>query len=186
MPVRDDLFWLMRNLEPSDVISQADCQVIELSGGVGHRFHGVVVAVDHLRDGFDASSNVLAGDGLLSAGIEQSWHRREETQRATGASLYSGDYDARARQWTGWLQHEWPLAKALTLTYGLRGEHVVLEAQGRQQSASQLAPSLAGRFEFAPDLILRSSLGAGLKAPKLEEISGLTVRGAGYRFSSAD
>ena len=56
----------------------------------------------------------------------------------------------------------------------------MLEAQGRQQSASQLAPSLAGRFEFAPDLILRSSLGAGLKAPKLEEISGLTVRGAGF------
>lgn len=121
-----------------------------------------------------------AGDGLLSAGIEQSWHRREESQRATGATLYSGDYDARARQWTGWLQHEWPLAKALTLTYGLRGEHVVLEAEGRQRSASQLAPSLAGRFELAPDLILRSSIGAGLKAPKLEEISGLTVRGAGF------
>lgn len=120
------------------------------------------------------------GDGMLSAGIEQSWHRREETQRATGASVYSGDYDARAQQWTAWLQHEWPLAKALTLTYGLRGEHVVLEAESRQHNASQLAPSLAGRFEFSSDLILRSSLGAGLKAPKLEEISGLTVRGAGF------
>jgi iron complex outermembrane receptor protein len=121
-----------------------------------------------------------AGDGLLSAGIEQSWHRREESQRATGASIYGGDFDARARQWTAWLQHEWPLSKALTLTYGLRGEHVALQAEGRQHSASQLAPSLAGRYELAPDLILRSSLGAGLKAPKLEEISGLTVRGAGY------
>lgn len=120
-----------------------------------------------------------AGDGLLSAGIEQSWHRRDESQRATGASAYSGDFDARARQWTAWLQHEWPLARALTLTYGLRGEHVALEAEGRQRSANQLAPSLAGRYELAPDLILRSSLGAGLKAPKLEEISGLTVRGAG-------
>lgn len=122
-----------------------------------------------------------AGDGLLSAGIEQSWHRREESQRATGSHIYSGEHDARARQWTAWLQHEAPLNKTLTLTYGLRGEHLTLESGGGQRhSASQLAPSLAGRYELAPDLILRTSLGAGIKAPKLEEISGLTVRGAGY------
>lgn len=120
------------------------------------------------------------GDSLLSAGIEQSWHRREESQRATGTSIYSGDFNASARQWTGWLQHEWPLTKALTLNYGLRGEYVTLEAEGRQQSTRQLAPSVAGRYEFAPDLILRASLGGGLKAPKLEEISALTVRGAGF------
>ena len=125
-----------------------------------------------------------AGDGMLSAGIEQSWHRREEHQRATGSSAlggtYGGDFDATARQWTLWLQHELPLTKALSATYGLRGEHVALESEGRQRSASQLAPSLAGRYEFAPDLILRSSLGAGIKAPKLEEISGLNVRGVGF------
>lgn len=119
------------------------------------------------------------GEGLLSAGIEQSWHQREESQRATGSSIYAGDFEASARQWTAWLQHEWAVAKALTLTYGLRGEHIGLEADGSQHTASQLAPSLAGRFEFAPDLILRSSLGAGLKAPKLDEISGLTARTAG-------
>lgn len=120
------------------------------------------------------------GDGLLSAGIEQSWHQREESQQATGSSVYVGDFEASAKQWTAWLQHEWAVAKALTLTYGLRGEHIGLEADGRQSKASQLAPSLAGRFELATDLILRSSLGAGLKAPKLEEISGLTVRGTGF------
>lgn len=120
------------------------------------------------------------GDGLLSAGIEQSWHRREESQRATGTHRFSGNFTARARQWTAWLQHETPLSKALTLTYGLRGEHLALAAEGRAHSASQLAPSLAGRYELAPDLILRSSIGAGIKTPKLEEISGLTVRGAGY------
>ena len=121
---------------------------------------------------------------MLSAGIEQSWHRREELQRATGSSAlggtYGGDFDATARQWTLWLQHELPLTKALSATYGLRGEHVTLESEGYQRSASQLAPSLAGRYEFAPDLILRSSLGAGIKAPKLEEISGLNVRGVGF------
>lgn len=120
------------------------------------------------------------GDGLFSVGIEQSWHQREESQHTTGSSVFAGDFDAQARQWTAWLQHEWQANKALTLTGGLRGEHITLEADGRQRNASQLAPSLAGRFEFAPDLILRSSIGAGLKAPKLDEISGLTVRGVGF------
>lgn len=120
------------------------------------------------------------GDSLFSAGIEQSWHRREESQRASGSHLFSGDFTAHARQWMAWLQHEAPLSKNLTLTYGLRGERVTLEAEGRQRSTSQLAPSLAGRYELAPDLILRSSIGAGIKTPKLEEISGLTVRAAGY------
>ncbi|MDD2743153.1 MAG: TonB-dependent receptor [Rhodocyclaceae bacterium] len=114
-------------------------------------------------------------DGLFSVGIEQSWHQRHESQRASGSSIYAGDFAASARQWTAWLQHEWQAAKALTLTAGLRGEHIVLDADGSQYSAHQLAPSFAGRLEFAPDLILRSSLGAGLKAPKLEEISALTV-----------
>ncbi|MBK8525341.1 MAG: TonB-dependent receptor [Betaproteobacteria bacterium] len=59
-------------------------------------------------------------------------------------------------------------------------EHCRASKAKAASSASQLAPSLAGRFDSAPDLILRSSIGTGIKAPKLEEISGLTVRGAGF------
>ncbi len=120
-----------------------------------------------------------AGSGLLSFGLEQSWHRRDERQQASGIFAGHGTYQAEARQWTAWAQHEQPLAPALTLTYGLRGEHLSLAAGERERRAGQLAPSLAGRFELTPDLILRSSLGAGLKTPKLEEISPLTVRGGG-------
>ncbi|MDD2664693.1 MAG: TonB-dependent receptor [Dechloromonas sp.] len=149
--------------------------------GDGTRTHGFETIE---RDERELSSSLRldrpAGDGLVSAGVEQAWHRRDESQRAAGSSVYAGAYAALARQWTAWLQHEWPLAPALTLTYGLRGERVELEGDGRQSAAGQLAPSLAGRYELGPDLILRSSLGAGLKAPKLEEISGLTVRGAGF------
>ncbi|HOI51856.1 MAG TPA: TonB-dependent receptor, partial [Azonexus sp.] len=119
------------------------------------------------------------GNGLFSAGLEQSWHRREERQRITGAGALRSDHAATSKQWSAWLQHEAPLGDKLTLTGGLRGEHIALTADGRAQSASQLAPSLAARFEIAPDLILRSSIGAGIKAPKIDEISGLTVRATG-------
>lgn len=119
------------------------------------------------------------GNGLFSAGLEQSWHRREERQRITGAGALRSDHAATSKQWSAWLQHEAPLGDKLTLTGGLRGEHIALTADGRAQSANQLAPSLAARFEIAPDLILRSSIGAGIKAPKIDEISGLTVRATG-------
>ncbi len=119
------------------------------------------------------------GNGLLSIGLEQSWHRREEQQRIAGTTTQSNEHQASTRQWTAWLQHEAPINAKLTLTAGLRGEHIALSADGRSQSAGQIAPSLAARFEIAPDLVLRSSIGTGIKAPKIEEISGLTVQTTG-------
>jgi iron complex outermembrane receptor protein len=118
--------------------------------------------------------------GILSGGLEQAWHRREERQDIVGTGAFRGRHAARSRQWTGWLQGEWPASAALTLTGGLRGEHIALDADGLERSASQLAPSLAARVEINPALIFRTSLGAGIKAPKLDEISGLTVFGTGF------
>jgi len=120
-----------------------------------------------------------AGQGVLSGGLEQGWLRRVERQDVSGSGAYGSRHDAEAQQWTAWVQHEWAPLKALTLTGGLRGEQIRLESDGRRKIAGQLAPSLAGRLEIAPDLILRSSLGAGIKAPKLDEISGLSVRNSG-------
>lgn len=131
------------------------------------------------RDENELSSAVrldrAVGLGLLSIGLEQSWHRREERQRITGSTFWSSDHEASAEQWTAWLQHEAPAGDALMLTGGLRGEFIALKADNHTQHASQIAPSLAARYEIAPDLVLRTSIGAGIKAPKLDEISGLTV-----------
>lgn len=120
------------------------------------------------------------GEGLLSLALEQGWLRREERQAVSGASNYRSQHQAEARQWTAWLQHEWAATQTLTLTGGLRGEAIRLETDGRSQNAGQVAPSLAARLELTPGLIFRTSLGAGIKAPKLDEISGLTVQGSGY------
>jgi outer membrane receptor for ferrienterochelin and colicins len=135
------------------------------------------------RDESEISSAVRvdrsAGDGLLSAGLEQGWLQRDERQQVSGSGAFRSRHDAASQQWTAWVQHEWTPLTALTLTGGLRGERIRLEADGRSKTAGQLAPSLAVRLELAPDLIFRSSLGAGIKAPKLDEISGLTVQGSG-------
>lgn len=136
------------------------------------------------RDESEISSGIRVdrniGDGLLSAGLEQSWFQREERQSVSGSSAYNKRNEATSRQMTAWLQHEWNPLKQLTLTAGLRGEHIALQSEAQSQQAGQVAPSLAARLELAPDLIFRSSLGSGIKAPKLDELSGLTVQGAGY------
>ena len=140
------------------------------------------------RDETEISSGIRVdrsmGDGLLSAGLEQSWLQREERQTVSSSSASStasnNRNEAASRQMTAWLQHEWNPLKLLTLTAGLRGEHIRLESEQQTQQTGQLAPSLAARLELAPDLIFRTSLGSGIKAPKLDEISGLTVQGAGY------
>ena len=120
------------------------------------------------------------GDGLFSSAIEQNWQRREDSQRATGSSVYGGDYSAQAQQWVAWLQHEWQAAEALLMTAGLRGEYVTLNADGDRYRAGLVAPSVAGRYQLDPEFVLRSSLGAGMRAPKLDELSALTLRSATY------
>lgn len=114
------------------------------------------------------------GEAMSSFGLEAATHRREETQTVTGNGAFATKTDASQRQWTAWAQHEWSPARALTLTAGLRGESIHLESGGRDSHAGQLAPSIAARLD-AGGWVGRSSLGSGIKAPKLDEISAITV-----------
>lgn len=120
------------------------------------------------------------GEALISFGLEAATHRRDETQASVGNPAGSGattsKSDASQQQWTAWAQHEWSPLKQLTLTAGLRGESIRLESDGRDSSAGQLAPSLAARFDAGDGWVARSSAGAGIKAPKLDEISAITIQ----------
>lgn len=115
------------------------------------------------------------GEAMASFGIETAAHRREETQSVTGVGAVAAKTNANQRQWTAWAQHEWSPAKALTLTAGLRGETIRLESDGNGRRAGQIAPSFAARLEAADGWVGRGSVGTGIKAPKLDEISALTI-----------
>jgi iron complex outermembrane receptor protein len=130
------------------------------------------------------------GDALAAYGLEHATHRRGERQETAGIGAIDTRSEASQQHWTLWGQREWSPelspgwlpdglpAKALTLTAGLRGEALRLESDGRTHRAAQLAPSLAARLDAGGGWILRSSAGAGIKAPRLDEISALTVRNA--------
>lgn len=112
------------------------------------------------------------GKHTLAASLEESGHRRNES--LTGSTT-NESHSAWDRQWTAWVQDEWALTPGVTLTSGLRGEFIRYESDGTGQRYNQLLPSMAVKWEPAERWIVRSSLGAGIKPPRLDELSNQPV-----------
>jgi iron complex outermembrane receptor protein len=113
---------------------------------------------------------------LTSAGLEYVRLRRRDAQDYTGDYVDSEVFRAGERQGTLWLQDEWAVSNALTLTTGVRGESIVLDTDESTQRHGALSPSIAARWDLDDGWLLRSSLGAAIKAPKLDEISNAQIR----------
>lgn len=115
-----------------------------------------------------------AGAHVLAAALENSTHRRDEYLSHSGLGAEES-HAGRDRQWSVWLQDEWGLAKATTLTLGLRHESIRYAIDGLEQAHRRLLPSLAVKWEPAPQWLVRSSLGAGIKPPRLDELTNQPV-----------
>jgi outer membrane receptor for ferrienterochelin and colicins len=118
------------------------------------------------------------GKHALSAAIEESGHHRDDSQNDAGNAgnvIANESHSGWDRQWSLWVQDEWAAGTAVTLTSGLRGEFIRYAADGDERRYERLLPSLALRWEPAQHWIFRSSLGAGIKPPKLDELSSQPV-----------
>ena len=111
-----------------------------------------------------------------SLGLEYVRLARHDSQDYSGNYVASETSRASEKQATIWLQDEWALAEALTLTAGVRGETIALATDSSSQRHGALSPSIAARWDLDDGWLLRSSLGAGIKAPKLDEISNAQIR----------
>lgn len=118
----------------------------------------------------------VGGEHLLSVGLDAASHRRDDWQALSGTTASDTRFAGRARQGTLWLQDEWQLAEALTLTSGLRGERMAIQAQERDSSHGAVDPSLALRWEAAPGWVARSSLSGAIRFPKLDELTRVASR----------
>ena len=116
------------------------------------------------------------GQHVTSVGLEYAALDRDEKQAYGGAYADYGRYRAETREQSLWLQDEWAATSAITLTGGVRAESIRLEADGDSRTHGAVSPSLAARWELSDGWIMRSSLGAALKAPKLDEISNAPIR----------
>jgi iron complex outermembrane receptor protein len=114
---------------------------------------------------------------LLSVSAEYIKLMRDQSQTFAGGFVSQAAYQAAQREGVVWVQDEWtPETGNLTLTSGLRGESMGLASDGITQQRGALLPSIAVRWEPIERWTLRSSLGAGMKMPKLDEISNASVR----------
>jgi iron complex outermembrane receptor protein len=115
-----------------------------------------------------------SGAHMLAAAVEHSGHRRDERQSNSGLGV-AETHDGWDRQSSIWIQDEWRLAAATTLTLGLRGEALRYAIDGIGQRHRKLLPSLAVKWEPVEQWVVRSSLGAGIKPPRLDELTNQPV-----------
>lgn len=116
------------------------------------------------------------GTHLLAVGLEHVNLHRTQDQNFTGSF---SSYLAHERQSIAWVQDDWMAQPNVTFTYGLRGESMALDSAGVSQQHGRLMPSLAARWEPMDKWVMRSSLGTGLKMPKLDEISNAAILSIG-------
>jgi iron complex outermembrane receptor protein len=116
------------------------------------------------------------GQHLLAVALEESEHRRDDSMNGTTGNESHHGWD---RQWSAWLQDEWSPVSAVTVTGGLRGESIRYAADGNTQRYEEILPSLALRWEPIQRWVFRTSLGAGVKAPKLQELLNQPVYSVG-------
>lgn len=119
---------------------------------------------------------LLFDNHLLSVGAEFVKIRREDAQLFDGGFAATGNHRTSSRDGILWLQDDWTPVDAFTLTTGLRLENMTIAAENISQQRSGLLPSIAARWQPNAQWVLRTSLGAGLKMPRLDEISNATTR----------
>lgn len=111
------------------------------------------------------------GDHLFAVGLEHIRFRRTDNQNFAGNFNVVATYQSKEQQSIAWVQDDWTVQPKLTFTYGLRGELIALDSATVSRQHGRLMPSVAVRYEPAEKWLLRSSLGTGLKMPRLNEIS---------------
>lgn len=116
---------------------------------------------------------------LFSSGLEFVKNRREDAQSFIGAFVATGDHRASSRDEIAWVQDDWTPNDSITLTTGLRLENMIVTAEEVSQKRTGLLPSIALRWQPNAQWVMRTSLGAGMKMPKLDEINNATIRSLG-------
>ncbi len=115
-------------------------------------------------------------DHLLAAGAEYVQLRRQDEQQFGGSFVATAVHNASERQHIFWVQDDWTVQPKTIFTYGLRNESFQLVSDATAQQHSRWLPSVAVRWEPTEQWVMRTSLGAGFKMPKLDEVSNSTVR----------
>lgn len=112
------------------------------------------------------------GVNYVSVGTEYIKLIRDDKQNFSGTETR---YASSTRDGILWVQNDWTPQSTYTLTSGLRMESTALYSDAVSKLHTAWLPSIAVRWEPKEKWVMRTSLGGGLKMPKLDEISDAAV-----------
>jgi iron complex outermembrane receptor protein len=112
----------------------------------------------------------------VSLGAEYNKLSHADKQIFLGLNSGQGEYRSSSNEQVLWLQDAWTPQESLTVTYGLRFEDMQLKSDGIGHQDLALLPSIAVRWQPQDAWVFRSSLGAGMKMPRLNEITATVTR----------
>ncbi len=112
----------------------------------------------------------------ISMGAEYIKISRDDSQAFLGINPGQSQFKSSSQDQVLWLQDVWTPQDNVTVTGGLRLENMFLKSEGNSQEDFALLPSVAVRWQPEEAWVFRSSLGAGMKMPKLNEITATVTR----------
>ncbi|MFZ9642418.1 MAG: TonB-dependent receptor plug domain-containing protein [Candidatus Methylopumilus sp.] len=111
---------------------------------------------------------------FISLGAEYNKLSHQDKQAFTDTA--AAQYQSSSQDQVLWLQDAWTPQDSLTLTSGLRMENMQLKSDSHTQQDFALLPSIAVRWQPQEAWVFRTSLGAGMKMPRLNEITATLTR----------
>ena len=113
---------------------------------------------------------------FVSIGAEYININRDDNQTFLGVDAGQSQFKSSSQDQVLWLQDVWTPQDSFTVTGGLRMENMQLKSDGNSQQDFALLPSVAVRWQPEEAWVFRSSLGAGMKMPRLNEITPTVTR----------
>ena len=110
---------------------------------------------------------------FVSLGVEYNKLNHQDNQLF---GLAASQYKSSSQDHVLWLQDVWTPKDSITVTGGLRMENMELQSDSNKHQDFALLPSVAVRWQPQEEWVFRTSLGAGMKTPRLNEITGTVTR----------
>ena len=113
---------------------------------------------------------------FISIGVEYNKLSHEDSQVFLGLDPGQSQFKSSSQDQILWLQDAWTPLDSLTVTTGVRMENMQLKSDDISHQDFALLPSVAARWQPEEAWVFRTSLGAGMKVPKLNEITATLTR----------
>ena len=110
---------------------------------------------------------------FVSLGVEYNRLSHQDSQLFGPAAF---QYKSSSQDQVLWLQDVWTPQDRVTVTGGLRMENMAINSDGNSHQDFALLPSVAVRWQPQEAWVFRTSLGAGMKTPRLNEITATLTR----------